>query len=604
MLWQGKTFQKLLGSFIALTCICVGVAVKATPTSEQPEQLLQHALSIKTSNHDEFLQILGELDKVADNLPLDQQWTLRYLDAWQAAFDGNYAKASSSLRTIAEQAPTLALRLRATALMVNILGFAHRYEEAFIQLNHLTELLPQVSDKDARYSAMGDAAQFLIISHQYEQAVDYANQMLQNVPPEASACRAVYFKLHALFQGSSAPLTPAQLQQGIDLCTDGHESLFANAIRTDLATLELQKSRAVEAIHLLEDHYAEVQGYKYPALMQYFNVLIAEGYFSQGDLSKARKFALATINGKLEDAYSEPLSRAYELLYRIENQLGHTREALAYHEKYMAADKGYLSDVSTGALAYEAIKQQVLAKKTEVDTLNRQNQILQLQRELDHKAMETGRLYIALLLTVLASIAFWLLRIKRSQMRFKRLATRDALTHIYSRQHFVDEAELVLRQASKTSRSVCLVLMDLDHFKQVNDTHGHVLGDQVLKRAVAACQQHLHRRDIFGRLGGEEFAILMPECDGMSACERTDRLRQAIAATPLWGDTRHVVITASFGVACSSRSGYSLRELMIDSDNALYCSKRDGRNRVMYGGADGVSETTTGHATASQAHPA
>jgi diguanylate cyclase (GGDEF)-like protein len=592
MLRLGKTSRAFLGRIIALTGICVGMAVQAMPTSESPEQLLQRAYSIKTSDHDEFLRVLAQLDQVADSLPLDQQWSLRYLDAWQVAFEGNQSRAVTTLRAIAEQAPSTALRLRAMALMVNIFGYAHRYEEAFIQLNRLTELLPQVTDKSARYAAMGEAAQFLIFSHHYKQAIEYADQMLQNIPSDKNACHAVRYRLQALVQSGNPQLLPAQFQEGIDLCTKDNDSLYANAIRGDMATFLLQKGRASEAIRPLEEHYAEVEGYKYPSLMQNFNVLLAKGYFSHDDLPKARKFAQAVIDGSGDNTYSESVSQAYELLYRIESRLGHANEALAYHEKYMAADKGYLSDATAGALAYETIKQQVQGQKNQVDTLNRQNQILQLQRALDHKAMETSRLYIALLLSVMASIAFWLLRTKRSQLRFKRLATRDSLTNICSRQHFIDETEQALRHAAKTTHSACLILMDLDHFKLVNDTHGHIMGDMVLKRAVAACQQHLHRRDIFGRLGGEEFAIVMPDCSATQARERAERLRQAIAATPLWGETRRVVISASFGVASTDRSGYELRQLMIDADNALYQAKHEGRNRVVYGDVDDVSMQT------------
>jgi len=408
------------------------MAAHAMPTSESPEQLLQRAANIKTSNHDEFLKILAQLHEVASDLPENEQWALRYLDAWQAGFEGNPSRAIALLRAVAENASDPALRLRSMATMVNIFGFAHRYDEAFIQLNRLTELLPQVSDKGARYAAMGEAAQFLIDARHFEQAAQYADQMLQNIPAGKNACHAVRYKLQALLHGSNAQLTPAQFEQGISVCTQGNDSVFANAIRSDMAAFYLEKGRALDAIHLLEDHYAEVRGYQYPGLMQYFDELLAEGYFSQGDLPKARQFALATVAGKVENAYSEPLRRAYELLYRISSRLGRAGEALAYHEKYMEADKGYLSDVTAGALAYETVKQQVQAKKNEFDALNRQNQILQLQRQLDRKAMETSRLYIALLLTVLASIAFWLLRIKRSQLRFKRLATQDSLTRIFS----------------------------------------------------------------------------------------------------------------------------------------------------------------------------
>jgi diguanylate cyclase (GGDEF)-like protein len=287
--------------------------------------------------------------------------------------------------------------------------------------------------------------------------------------------------------------------------------------------------------------------------------------------------------------YAESLSQAYEVLYQVESQQGNVRAALAYHEKFMEADKGYLNDIRARAIAYQTVKQQLLANKLQVETLNKQNSILQLQRELDRKAVENGRLYIALLLMFLVSIALWLYRLKRSQLRFMRLAQQDSLTGIYSRQHFVDAAELALRQAAKSTRSACLILLDLDHFKLVNDTYGHNIGDAVLKRTVAACQTHLLARDVFGRLGGEEFAIFLPECGPAQAREKAELIRQAIAATPLDGETRDVAISASFGVASTDRSGYELRQLMIDADNALYRAKHDGRNRVVYGELGDVS---------------
>jgi diguanylate cyclase (GGDEF)-like protein len=142
--------------------------------------------------------------------------------------------------------------------------------------------------------------------------------------------------------------------------------------------------------------------------------------------------------------------------------------------------------------------------------------------------------------------------------------------------------------------------MDLDHFKLVNDTYGHGVGDMVLKRTVAACKAHLLPRDVFGRLGGEEFAIFLPECGPAQALERAELIRAAIAATPQEGETRNVSTSASFGVACTDRSGYELRQLMIDADNALYRAKHDGRNRVVYGEIGDVSPTPPVHV---QVHP-
>jgi diguanylate cyclase (GGDEF)-like protein len=268
------------------------------------------------------------------------------------------------------------------------------------------------------------------------------------------------------------------------------------------------------------------------------------------------------------------------VLYEVDKKAGDSNGALANLEKYVAAHDGYLSRLSAKALAYQIVKQQVLAKKLQIETLNKQNQILTLQQKLNKKAVEASRLYIVLLLLVLASIALWTYRIKRSQLRFMRLARRDGLTGIFNRQHFVNEAELLLQYCRKSSRDACLVLIDLDHFKAVNDTHGHAVGDRVLQRAVEACKTYLRSTDIFGRLGGEEFGILLAECTLEQVLVRAEQIRLAIATTAAGEDAPGIPVSASFGVSSVAHSGYELRQLLIHADEALYRAKREGRNRV------------------------
>ncbi len=114
----------------------------------------------------------------------------------------------------------------------------------------------------------------------------------------------------------------------------------------------------------------------------------------------------------------------------------------------------------------------------------------------------------------------------------------------------------------------------------MNDTHGHAVGDRVLKRAVAACQAYLRSTDLFGRLGGEEFGMLLPECALDQVLARVEQMRAAVASVALGEDAPGVTISASFGISSAANSGYELRKLMSDADEALYQAKRDGRNRV------------------------
>jgi diguanylate cyclase (GGDEF)-like protein len=223
----------------------------------------------------------------------------------------------------------------------------------------------------------------------------------------------------------------------------------------------------------------------------------------------------------------------------------------------------------------------VLAQKVETEKLGRQNNVLRLQRALDTKAVETGRLYIALLLGVLASIVFWLFRLKRSQLRFKKLSHYDGLTGIFNYQHYITEADRALRGLEKKHGIACLVSIDLDHFKQVNDTHGHAAGDAALRHTVDICRQHLRPTDVFGRLGGEEFGILLLQYSRDQGVVIANRIRSAIEATSFNVDGRVISLSASVGVASTDRSGYGLQRLCREADAALYRAKRSGRNRVI-----------------------
>lgn len=565
-----------------LVSLLAGKVTATVPERDDPAQLLSRADSIKTSNHAEFTELLKRLrlDSDAIKLSVEQQWYLRFLDAWEAAYGGDYETATTLLNTIVNQSPDTTLRFRAGATLVNMLGIGHRYEEAFARLSQLLDQLPEVVNKEARFQGLAEAAQLYIEAGQYDLALGYANQLLAENPAGEDACKGKYLVLDARYRGGRLHGIERQFQDGIDVCVKAGGTLFANGIRADMARFDIERGHAAAAIRLLQQNYADVQRAKYQSLISQFDALLAMAYWKDGQVALAEQFAHDAVASSIKNEYTESLTNAYELLYRIKLQERDFPAALDWHEKYMAADKAYLNDTSTKALAYQVVGQQVQAKKLEVETLGKQNQILQLQQALDRKASETSRLYIALLLSVLVFIAMWAYRIKRSQLRFMRLARRDGLTGIFNRQHFVSAAEQQLQYCRKSGREACLVLIDLDHFKVVNDTHGHAVGDRVLKRAVAACHAHLRSTDIFGRLGGEEFGIVLPECTLEQVLGRAERIRLAIMEVARGDDAPDIRVSASFGVASTVRSGYELRQLLVHADDALYQAKREGRNRV------------------------
>jgi diguanylate cyclase (GGDEF)-like protein len=139
----------------------------------------------------------------------------------------------------------------------------------------------------------------------------------------------------------------------------------------------------------------------------------------------------------------------------------------------------------------------------------------------------------------------------------------------------------MLGQLEKRKGAACVVIIDLDHFKRINDTHGHAMGDEALRRMVAACQRYLRDADLFGRLGGEEFGILLADCPREQGRLIAGRIRGAIEDLVVEQGGLAVTITASMGLASTDSSGHELRRLCADADAALYLAKDRGRNCVM-----------------------
>jgi diguanylate cyclase (GGDEF)-like protein len=160
------------------------------------------------------------------------------------------------------------------------------------------------------------------------------------------------------------------------------------------------------------------------------------------------------------------------------------------------------------------------------------------------------------------------------------LVMRDGLTEIFNKRKFEEEVEREVARASRYSRPLALILFDIDHFKAVNDTYGHLCGDYVLKQVAERVRTGLRAEQVFARVGGEEFVVLCPETNGDHARRLAEKLRDRLAAEPVEYAGFQVPVTCSFGVAelqPDMRDGTALYEA---SDRALYDSKQGGRNMV------------------------
>jgi diguanylate cyclase (GGDEF)-like protein len=161
--------------------------------------------------------------------------------------------------------------------------------------------------------------------------------------------------------------------------------------------------------------------------------------------------------------------------------------------------------------------------------------------------------------------------------KLRSQALRDPLTGLYNRRYMEDTPQRVTQHAQRERQSVSVIMIDLDHFKRLNDQHGHAKGDTVLRDAAGVITNQLRESDVACRYGGEEMLVVLPNCGRDMAVHKAERLRVAIAALSQPG----IDVSASFGVATIPSTSSTMRDLMHAADTALYAAKEQGRNRVV-----------------------
>jgi diguanylate cyclase (GGDEF)-like protein len=287
-----------------------------------------------------------------------------------------------------------------------------------------------------------------------------------------------------------------------------------------------------------------------PALRQFY-----------GDVVQLREFILAIAQGDFSYAPS------------IKGYLAGTLKTLQASLKHltwqtqMIAQGDFSHRVDFMGEFSEAFNAMVVKLDASVQDLNRANQ------ELKHEIEERKKIEAAL---------------RESEKKYRQLSITDHLTELYNRRHFFELAEMEIERSARHLRSVAIIIYDLDDFKHVNDSLGHMAGDMALKHISALSKNEVRKIDILARYGGEEFICLLPETDLQKAAVVAERMRDAIESNPLQYQWHTVSMTASFGVAAiekitdANESCLSQTQLIVkEADDALYRAKASGKNRVV-----------------------
>jgi len=198
-------------------------------------------------------------------------------------------------------------------------------------------------------------------------------------------------------------------------------------------------------------------------------------------------------------------------------------------------------------------------------------------------------LFIAILVPALVAPVFGgttlvlYFRLEQAHQELRRLAVTDELTGAANRRHFLQQAGERLASSRTATHPMSVLLLDLDDFKRINDSHGHLVGDEVLRLLVRVCQSLCRREDLFARFGGEEFAYLLPDTSEAEAAGVAARVVEEVAGTPLAIGGCVIRVTVSIGGATLGPGDKGLTDLLARADQALYSAKRAGKNRAVAG---------------------
>jgi len=189
--------------------------------------------------------------------------------------------------------------------------------------------------------------------------------------------------------------------------------------------------------------------------------------------------------------------------------------------------------------------------------------------------------------THFATIGRDLTATRQLQEELRLMASTDPLTGLLNRRRFLERAEADFQRSQRYRHELAVVMLDIDHFKAINDSHGHFAGDQALIGMSRACEKLLRNTDILGRWGGEEFVILMPETPLAGAAILAERLREELAQLAVATTAGPLHFTVSAGVAARGEPDAGITDIMHRADSALYAAKQRGRNRIQILTAEG-----------------
>ena len=536
--------------------------------------------SIRRTKPIKFNQLISDLTIYQDDFSIEEKYLYKLLYAYRLTYSGKYNEAKKHFQDILESNADNLIKFRANYTLISISAGQKKWNDGLTYLKINIKKLPFINNIEHYQASLLTTIIFYNQLKQYNISLAYIQLLSQESLVPKNDCLIQQLTLEAKLYLQQLQQSDISITNALFTCKNANYDIAEHIIRSYQAQIYLASGDVNNALNSLLPFLTDIKNTHYPLLISGVNNLIAKAYFQANDLKNSKIYVEEAKLTNKNRSNIEQAVDTYKLLFQIAKAENNHQLALSYHEKYAELDKANLDETKAKHLAFQLAEHQAYEQESQIKLLNEQNHALAAEQALAKTQAANRKLIILLLALVILVFTFLGMRFWRTHKRVKELAEYDPLTGIFNRGHFTQVSHSALKYCQNAKQDLSLIMFDLDHFKKVNDSFGHACGDWALKETIRVCKNIGRKNDIFARLGGEEFCLVLPSCNIDAAMLRAEACRAAIEDIITEASGCEFTITASFGVTDVKRSGFDLDKLLADADFAAYSSKNAGRNRV------------------------
>lgn len=527
-----------------------------------------------------FKNTLAELALLKESFIPEQYYYYQFLQGYLATYHGKNDQANKLLTDIVNSKASNLIKFRANYTLINVAAAQKNWSTGLKIIAKNKKILSSISNKEHYQLGILTTIIFYNQLQQFDLVLKNIALVKRHNLPQKHNCFLEQFSLEAKLNLHQIQPDDKAIDAGLDICQQAGNKISTNIIRVYRAKLYLQTQQPDKSLAEILPHIDEINTTLFPMLIVGMNNILAKTYYQLKNFDSAENYALSALKANENNTIIQQGADSYKLLYQINKLRNNIELALSYHEKYNSLEVAYLEDEKAKHVSFQLAKLQTFDHENQIILLNKKNNFLAAEQTLANNKVATIQQIITIMTFIIVILILWGARLWRSHKRVKTLSEYDELTGIYNRRHFTQVAMSTLKYCQSAKQDLSLIMFDLDNFKKINDTFGHICGDWALKETIRVCENIGRKNDVFARLGGEEFCILLPSCNIDAAVIRAETCRAAIENTITEESGNNFNITASFGITDVTRSGFDLEKLLTDADFAAYESKHAGRNRV------------------------